>query len=289
MQFSQQLKRKIVQAQTNEITEYYIYKHLSKRSKNPKNKKVLSRIAEEEYKHYQFWMKYSGFEVKPNKFKIFLYTSIVRLFGLNFGAQLMERGEEEAQDFYNELKIVDPQVAEYILRQEEEHEREILALIDQKYLQFAGSFVLGLSDAIVELSGAIAGLTLALKDTNLIGMVGLITGIAASMSMAGSEYLSTKEEGGKEAGKASLFTGVAYISAVIILILPFLLMDTAIYALIVTLALVLLLILLFTFYTSVAKNINFKSRFLQMAAISLGVAIINFFIGMVIRGFFGVE
>jgi VIT1/CCC1 family predicted Fe2+/Mn2+ transporter len=46
----------------------------------------------------------------------------------------------------------------------------------------------------VELTGALSGLTLAFRNTRLIAMAGLITGIAASLSMAGSEYLATKSE-----------------------------------------------------------------------------------------------
>lgn len=50
-----------------------------------------------------------------------------------------------------------------------------------------------------------------------------------------------------------------------------------------------LLIFIFTFYISIAKGMNFRKRFLEMAAISLGVAIISFFIGLGIRSLFGLE
>jgi hypothetical protein len=53
-------------------------------------------------------------------------------------------------------------------------------------------------------------------------MTGLITGIAAALSMAASEYLSTKAgETSKSAGKAALYTGGMYLAAVIVLVLPF--------------------------------------------------------------------
>jgi VIT1/CCC1 family predicted Fe2+/Mn2+ transporter len=45
----------------------------------------------------------------------------------------------------------------------------------------------------------------------------------------------------------------------------------------------------FTFYISVAKNLNFKKRFIEMAGLSLSIAAITFFIGMAIRKIFGVE
>jgi len=40
-----------------------------------------------------------------------------------------------------------------------------------------------------------------------------------------------------------------------------------------------LIILVFNFYISVAKDLPFKQRFFEMAGISLGVAVISFIIG----------
>jgi len=283
------LKQKIVKAQRNEISEYHIYRKLAARARNENNKRILERIAEEEKKHYYFWHQYTDIEVKPSLIKIWLYSFVVAVLGINFGARLMESGEQEAQNLYKELKQVSPEVASYIIVEEQKHEREVLDMIDTNYLQYTGSFVLGLSDAIIELSGALAGLTLALQRTNLIGMVGLITGIAAAMSMAGSEFLSTREEGDRDAWKASVFTGIAYLTAVAALILPYFIFTNPLFALFMTLALALLIILFFTFYISVSKNVSFKSRFWPMAGISLGVALINYVIGLGIRRFFHIE
>jgi len=49
-----------------------------------------------------------------------------------------------------------------------------------------------------------------------------------------------------------------------------------------------LIILIFTYYISVAKEIPFKKRFLEMALISLGIAAISFGIGVLIKIFFGI-
>jgi VIT1/CCC1 family predicted Fe2+/Mn2+ transporter len=97
-------------------------------------------------------------------------------------------------------------------------------LLDEELLRYAGSIVLGLNDALVELTGALAGFTLALQNTRLIALTGLITGVAAALSMAASEYLSTRSEGGGRSPlRASLYTGTAYIITVFLLILPYLL------------------------------------------------------------------
>lgn len=47
--------------------------------------------------------------------------------------------------------------------EEEVHEKSLIALINEERLEYMGSVVLGLNDALVEFTGALAGFTLALK------------------------------------------------------------------------------------------------------------------------------
>jgi VIT1/CCC1 family predicted Fe2+/Mn2+ transporter len=177
-----------------------------------------------------------------------------------------------------------------IIREEEEHEEKILQMLDEELLQYSGSLVLGLNDALVELTGALAGFTLALRNSKLIALVGLVTGIAASLSMASSEYLSTMAEGvEKSALKASVYTGIAYILTVIILILPYLVISDYFICLFITLLLAVTIIFLFNYYISVAKDLSFKIQFFKMAGLSLGVATLSFFIGFILRTTLGVD
>jgi len=274
--------------QKNEITEYHIYQRLAKRVKN-NNAAVLKDIAEDELRHYHFWKKYSGKEVKPNRWKVFKFYWITRLLGLTFGIKLMENGEAGAQEKYEQALNYIPE-AKSIVEDEDSHEEELIGMIKEKQLDYVGSIVLGLNDALVELTGALAGLTLAFQNTRLIAIAGLITGIAASFSMGASEYLSNKSEGNNErALPSSLYTGIAYIITVFLLILPYLLLDNYFVCLAVTLVIAVLIILFFNYYISVAKDLNFKKRFLEMAILSLGVAALTFGISYFVRMFFGVE
>jgi VIT1/CCC1 family predicted Fe2+/Mn2+ transporter len=153
-----------------------------------------------------------------------------------------------------------------------------------------GSVVLGLNDALVELTGALAGLTLALGRASLIAVVGLITGIAASLSMAASEYLSQKSEGNASTALTSaVYTGVAYIATVLLLVLPYLLLDSVFPALALTLAVAMAIIGAFNFYISVARDLPFARRFAEMAILSLSVALFSFVVGIAIRSLFGVD
>ena len=279
----------LLAAQRNEITEHVVYRKLAQAVKDPHNAKVLSRISDDEHRHYRVWKGHTGEDVQPSRLKVCVYYLLARLFGVTFGIKLMERGEGMARDSYRALPDSVPEAMQ-IADEEDEHEAQLIGLIDEELLQYVGSMVLGLSDALVELTGALAGLTLALANTRLIAMTGLITGIAASLSMAASEYLYTKsEETGQDPLKAALYTGTAYVFTVFFLILPYLLFDSLYLCLGIALANAIVVILAFTFYISVARDLSFREWFSEMASLSLGVAALSFGIGYVIRVFLGVD
>ncbi len=268
--------------QKNEHTEYCIYKKILKIVKNPNDRKIIERMIAQEKNHYEMWREITGQSIRPSQAKIQFYYWITRLFGLSFGLKLMEKGEKLVISLYSELKDVHPKMAK-VIQEEQEHEEELLKLINNNVLTYVSAIVLGLNDALIELTGALTGFTLALSNTRLIAVTGLITGIAAAMSMAASSYLSTKEDGEKNPFAAAVATGSAYALAVAILIAPYFLITNAFVALGVTLLSALIIILVFNFYTAISKGISFRRRFAEMALISLGLALINFGIGYVLK------
>lgn len=289
MNLDASVTQKLISFQRNEITEYHIYSRLAKTIKSPDNQAVLKKIAADELKHYNLWKSYTNQDVKPSWFNFWFYYLISRIFGFTFGIKLMERGEEGAQANYEQLSGKIEAIDDFI-RDEQAHEEDLIRMLDEESLRYAGSVVLGLNDALVELTGALAGLTLALQNTRLIALSGLITGIAAALSMAVSEYLSTRsEETEKHPLKASLYTGIAYILTVSVLILPYLLLENYYVCLAFALAFAILIIAVFNYYISVAKDEPFQVRFLEMAALSLGVAAFSFVLGYFIRTALGVE
>jgi len=282
-------RQQLLAIQQEEINGARTYDRLSKMVKDPHNSEVLKRIANEEVKHYQIWKGYTGKDVAPNKWKIRFFFWVSRLFGLTFGIRLMELGEEKVQVIYTDLIKKIPE-AEQVLADEEKHEDELLEMIDEEGLKYAGSVVLGLNDALVELTGALAGLTFAFQNTRLIALAGLITGISASFSMAASEYLSTKsDESEQNPLRSALYTGVAYIFTVTMLILPYLLTTNYLISLAWTITNAILIIAVFNYYISVARGYNFRKRFLEMSSISLGVALLSFLIGNIISSWIGVD
>jgi VIT1/CCC1 family predicted Fe2+/Mn2+ transporter len=276
--------------QQNELTESMIYEKIAKFAKGEENQATLRRLAAEEKAHYQIWKKYTGIEMKPEKIKVLKYTLIARILGFTFAVKLMEKGEAGAQTEYALLASeVEESVA--IRHQEEEHEHALLAMLDEERLQYVGSMVLGLNDALVELTGSLAGFAFALQNNRLIALSGLIVGISATFSMASSEFLAARSEGRSDALKSCSYTGIAYLLTVVALIAPYLLLPAGLYipALLCMLGVVILIIAGFTYYTSVAQEEPFKQRFLEMAVISISVAVVSFVVGILAKKFLGVD
>ena len=285
----EKLQKQILLAQRNEITEHHIYLKLAASVKHAENAKILEKIAIDELSHHGFWKSQTKQTVEPSRYKIWKYSMIAKVFGLTFGIKLMEKGEEQAQINYDQIAQHIPE-AKQISEDEDRHEKALIAMIDEERLKYVGSIVLGLNDALTELTGALAGLTLVLQNTRLIAITGLITGIAASFSMAASEYLSTKSENSAQSPiKASIYTGIAYVLTVLFLIFPYFIFQNVFFCLGFALVNALIVIFIFTFYISIAKDLPFRKRFLEMAGISMGVAAITFGIGYLIRIFIGIE
>ena len=280
----------IKRMQQNELTESVIYEKIAAFAKGDENKATLRRLSREEKAHYEIWKNYTGIEMKPEMGKVFKYTLIARILGFTFAVKLMERGEGNAQVEY-ELLAKEVVESAAIRQQEEEHEHALLGMLDEERLQYVGSMVLGLNDAWVELTGSLAGFAFALQNTRVIALSGLIVGISATFSMASSEFLAARSEGRTDALKSCSYTGIAYLLTVIALIAPYLIFPVGQYipALICMLAVVILIIAGFTYYTSVAQDQPFKNRFLEMALISVSVAVVSFIVGILAKRFLGVD
>lgn len=283
-------KKIILGMQKAEITEYYVYTNIAKTVKDSKNKDILEKIGREEKGHSEIWKRYTNEDVKPDSLKILWYSILNRIFGFTFTLKLMENGEGNASEAYSAIAKEIPE-AKKIAEDEIAHEQSLIQLLDEERLQYVGSMVLGLNDALVELTGTLAGLSLALQNTKLIALSGLVTGISATLSMMSSEYLSNRSEGAEHPIKAASYTGIMYIVAVTLLVLPYLVFDSGhyLYALGTMLVIVVLIILVFTYYVSVAQDLNFKKRFFEMVTISLSVAAFAFVIGLVVKNVLGIE
>ena len=285
-------RRRLIRLQRMERTEMEVYRRLANREKKAENKNLLQKISMQENNHYNLLKEKTGEDVDYSKFRVYFHVITSIFLGLTFSLKLMEKTEQNAAREYRDLGYDD------IAEEEDEHEKELLSLLEEDALNYLSSIILGLSDALVELTGALAGLTFAFQELRVVALAGLVTGISASFSMAASEFLATKEENSNRSPiKAALFTGSAYIITVFLLVTPYLLLtdnseiifglEPHIQALIITFINGLLIIALFNFYVSVAQDKSFNRRFIEMVIILLIVTMISFLIGLILRESFG--
>ena len=284
------MRQAVRKAQVDEETGALLYGYLATRQKDEQNRKLFEQMAADEKKHATVWKGLSGEELKSSRWRLMILKLLSILLGFTFVVKRMQKDERLGQARYEQMKQTLPQAAR-MLEDERAHEKELYGMLDEERLHYVGSMVLGLNDALVELTGAIAGVTFALANTRLVAMTGIITGISATLSMAASNYLAERADGNSTAFKSSLYTGAAYLITVALLVLPYLLFPTGMYvaAFAVMIATVLLIILFFNYYLSVTKEEPFLRHFLEMALISLSVAVISFVIGIVAKNVLGID
>jgi vacuolar iron transporter family protein len=277
----------ILSIQREEITVVEIYQRIASAIDDTHNRDVLQGIAREELEHYNFWKNYTASDISPDHFRVLATSLLLRVLGFTFTLKFL--ASRHVRDVNKAVIDAIPD-AETILQKDEAHKKQIVALtdmLDEERLHYVSSIVLGLNDAIVEFTGMLAGLTFALQDCALITITGIVAGISASLSMAATEYLSQRSEEGHDKKlkppKAALYTGITYMMTVALLILPFIVIKSPYVALPFTLATALIIIFGFTFYLSVAKSLDFRKRFAEMAIISMGIALLSFILGLGVR------
>lgn len=290
MAYSADIQKILLRIQQSEMTEAAAYHAMVDAIKDERNREALTRLADEIASQVRTLETYTNKQLAADERKVKRYARMARVFGFTFAAKLMDRRKIKFVNHSKKLLSEMPEV-EKMQADEQKRDDELFALLNEKRLSYVGAMILGMNDAIVEITGTLAGLTLAMQNTRLIALSGLITGVAATLSMAASEYLAERSDGKGDAAKSGLMTGGAYFITVFILLLPYLILDDKMYLLAMGIMLVLVVLILagFNFYTSVARDVSFGKNFGQMCAISLGVAALSFVLGYAVRTFLGVD
>jgi len=289
-QISKELMKLVEKAQVDEEQGAILYSFMAKREKNEENKKLLEQMSKDETKHAEVWKNFTKKDLKPSKISIIWFKILTVVMGYTFVVKKMQKQESLAQAGYEKMKEELPEAAQ-ILEDERRHEKELYNMLDEERLHYIGAMVLGLNDALVELTGAIAGVTFALANTRLVALTAIITGVSATFSMAASNYLAERADNNPKALKSSIYTGMAYLITVALLVLPYLLFPIHMYvaAFAVMLLTVIFIIMFFNYYISVAKEEPFLKNFATMAGISLTVAIISYVIGILAKQLLGID
>jgi vacuolar iron transporter family protein len=295
-----QLQRVAREQAQEELFAYKLYSALAGRFPEGESRRMLTELAEQELSHVRFWVDVGGFSersVHASRLKYLLLLTASVVLGPAFTIRWLERGEDRAIATYKgilddgALTTEQRKSVRKMLQEEEEHEQLLEQGVQDERRLYLGAAVLGLNDALVELTGGLTGLASSISDPKLIGFASLVVGVAASMSMAASNFLSVDigEESELRAGKAAAYTGIAYIVVVVGLVLPFFLLTDRRIALLISWMSAVAIIAGFSYYSAVMQGRSFLRRFSIMLGLGLGVAVISFGIGRALGAMIGIE
>ena len=148
---------------------------------------------------------------------------------------------------------------------------------------YRAAIILGMHDAIVSLTGMIAGLFFAFTDKNIIIISCIISSISASLSMSAANYLAVKSSNKEIALMSAFCTGLAYMITCGLLLLPFIFSER-IFILSGVIIVAIGIILGFNLFCYKGKF--FYKHFFEMLSICTSVSLVSFFIGEMTKQIF---
>ncbi len=164
-----------------------------------------------------------------------------------------------------------------------------MSQINEGVVKYMSFIVLGLADAIVEISGVHAGFLGVTDSTLIAGVAGLVVGFAAAISMAAAAYLQAKHDIEKSATISAIATGIAYIGAVSLLASPYFFTHNMIIAFTVSTLLAVLLTAGFTYYGAVVFERKFAREFIESVVLIMATAFGAFLFGELLGSIFGIR
>jgi VIT1/CCC1 family predicted Fe2+/Mn2+ transporter len=278
----------------NELTEHLVYQKLASREKNPNNKAVLEKLSLQEKEHYEFWQSLvPNTTIAPRSLPVASANFLRVFFGVTFVTKLLEGDEKKFIKDYEAAADVIPQDKKQryleIIEEEKSHEAMLIGQLKEKRVSYISFIVLGLADAIVEITGVHAGFLGVTGSTLIAGISGVIVGFSAAISMGSASYLQAKQEPDKSAIISGLATGLAYFFSVILLALPYFLIRTMIVAFTLSTSVGIILIAGFTFYGAVVFDRKFWREFAEATGLMLTTALLTYILGTVIGNVFHIH
>ncbi|MEM2003395.1 MAG: VIT1/CCC1 family protein [Nitrososphaerota archaeon] len=288
-------EQQILKFAMDEFADYVIYKELSKREKNENYKMTLEKLAEIEKTHFEFWksLSHNNFVVRISSIKVFILYVFRIIFGLTFTLKLFERHEKETIKAYEyilpKLKEEDKQVLLKIIKDEKEHESYFMSQINESVVKYMSFVVLGLADAIIEITGVHAGFLGVTSSTLIAGIAGLVVGFAASISMASAAYLQAKHGASFKPLTSATITGTSYLGAVSFLALPYFFITEMLMAFLSSLSFAIIMIAIFTTYGAVLREESITKEFVTGFSLTIGTAFAAFLFGEALGRLFGIH
>ncbi len=279
----------------DEYKDYLVYSELAKSNKGKNNEfsKIFSNLAITEKAHYDFWKKFSAKkEPRTSKWGARLIIFVSLLFGTTFAIKFLEKHEAGSIKKYKAVAHLIPEedkafFANMII-EEEKHEHDFRNDIQSSYVKYISFVILGLADAIVEISGIHAGSLGIYDSTRLTGLAGIVAGAAASIAMASAAYAQAKQGFSGSASVSAAFTGVSYFASAVALATPYFLTENMIGAVSASITFAIIILAVTNYYNSVITEKSFIRDFAEMVGITFGATIALYILGQIIRSYFGI-
>ena len=274
---------------SDEFSDYTLYERLSRTVDHDSSyADALRRLSATEHKHYEFWKKYvPDEEPRLARLKLYWVLFLRRVMGLTFASRYLDRHEANVINEYRPLAPLIPEADraafDEMVADEEDHERAFSHEIESSAIKYISFIVLGLADALVEISGIHAGSLGFYDRTELAGLAGVIAGGAASLAMASAAFAQAKQGFKGSARLSAIYTGVSYFITAIILATPYFLTSDMILALSTSLALAVIVLALTTYYSTVISSKPFLKDFVEILAILFATTIVLYAFGYLVR------
>ncbi len=245
---------------------------------------ILKTLSATEHKHFEFWRRYvPGEAPKLDRFKVFWVLFLRRVLGLTFASRYLDRHEASVVKEYQAVAGLIPEADraafDEMVSDEREHENEFARKVESTAVRYISFVVLGLADALVEISGIHAGSLGIYRETEIAGLAGIVAGAAASMAMASAAYAQAKQGFSGSAKLSAIYTGVSYFISAVLLATPYFLTKSMVYALTSSLSVAVIMLALTTYYSTVIGNKPFMREFVEILAILLGATLALYVFG----------
>lgn len=268
------------------LKHYHIYDTLSQYERDERLRDLMSELARITKDEFAFWGRKGmvrGDQARHAMFPLG-YVILRRLLGATMTAHLIinrERARLAHFEAYcadcldiDERKAVEAMIA------------RSLALVPadkDPQFRFFSYVVLGFNDALIELTGALVGFSLALREPKVVIIAGLVSGITAAASISASAYLEAEHESGRDPHKAAFYSGMSYLGVAALLVAPFILTGSLVWGITIMLMIALVLVFILALYSSVILGKSYSHQLRQILALSLGVAFVSFSVGYLLN------
>ncbi|NPA47748.1 MAG: rubrerythrin family protein [Thermococci archaeon] len=193
----------------DEHSDAFLYSKLAEGGKDPEVRRELERLASIEEGHARFWREFlerHGVSVprpRIRRLSVMSVRALRKLLGPGAVVSLLEMGENTAVKKYfrylttysDELSEEERRTIKTVVLDELEHEKVFQSEKKRFHVENVRDLILGMNDGLVEILGAVTGLSAVYpNDPRMVGVSGLIVGVAGALSMAIGTFVSVRSQ-----------------------------------------------------------------------------------------------